>query len=144
MGCDIHLHIEVKLKGGHWEHWGCPNIKRWYALFAKMAGVRTDEPEKAIALPKGLPADMTTLTRRDAEGWDVDGHSHSWLGVDEIIQLEQWLKEQPAEPGEWGCNLEHHILHSYLFGSGFTGWKRYPDDNRHGMEDVRFVFWFDN
>jgi hypothetical protein len=148
MGCDIHLHIEVKLNG-KWEHYGAPNVSRWYLLFEKMAGVR-GEPENAISLPKGLPDDLTTLTRYSSERWDGDGHSHSWLGIEEIMLLEDWLKTQKSEwrthSPDASVDLEHHVLHTYLFGNSFTGPKRYPEDDqsRPGVEDVRFVFWFDN
>lgn len=146
MGCDIHLHIEVKING-KWEHWGAPSVQRWYELFEKMAGVRGDV-RNAISPPKGLPEDMTTLTKLAATYDGKDAHSHSWLGTEEIMQLEDWLKKQAR--GEWINDLEHHILHSYLFGNSFTGHKRYPEDSKYRLDagidvqDVRFVFWFDN
>lgn len=63
MGCDIHLHTEVKINGV-WHHMGAPSVPRNYRLFAKMAGVRGIETP--IAEPRGLPGDATLLTRRDA------------------------------------------------------------------------------
>ena len=39
MGCDIHLHAEIKVNG-KWEHYAHPHIRRDYRLFAKMASVR--------------------------------------------------------------------------------------------------------
>lgn len=140
MGCDIHMHIEVKLDGA-WQHYGAPRVNRNYDLFEKLAGVRGDA-ENAIALPKGLPADATLVTLRDYEGWEGDAHSATWLEESEIEQLEEWLKTQPGRFGS--LDLEHEVLNTYLFGSSFTGHKRYPEDNRQRVEDVRFVFWFDN
>lgn len=145
MGCDIHLHIEVKIDGA-WHHYGAPSIARSYRLFEKMAGVRGEE-SNAIAYPKGVPDDATFLTKIDYKLWDTDAHSASWLGVDELMQLEDWLRTGKSETfGEY--NLEYGILHSYLGGNGFTAWKRYPQDgspfNPWMIEDVRLVFWFDN
>ena len=51
MGCDIHLHVEVKIKG-KWLHYNHPNIDRCYWLFTKMAGVREIEGVEAC---EGLP-----------------------------------------------------------------------------------------
>lgn len=139
MGCDIHLHIEVKLRD-NWEHYGVPSIDRRYRMFEKMAGVR-GEIKNAIVPPKGLPGDMTALTKESAKRWESDGHSYSWLDVDEICQLEDWLHQQDGGPFE--NDLEHSILNTYLFGNSFTGLKRYPGDTRTDVTDVRFVFWFD-
>lgn len=141
MGCDIHLHIEVKLDGA-WHHYAAPNVSRWYGLFEKLAGVRGDI-KNAISEPKGLPDDVTLVTLRDADHWKLAAHNHSWVGVDEIVKLEQWLREQPADRSALEYDLEHSILHTYLGGSSFTAWKIYGD-NYLGVEDVRFVFWFDS
>lgn len=148
MGCDIHLHIEVKIDG-QWEHYGAPYVSRWYALFAKMAGVRDYANATPISAPKGMPEDVTKLTRIDCEYLGIDGHSHSWLGLDELMQLEDWLKDQRDEwlthSDTQSINLEHHVLHTYLFGNSFTGPRRFPSEEREPkVQDVRFVFWFDN
>ncbi len=37
MGCDIHLHTEVKI-ANVWHRYGCPSVDRNYRVFAKMAG----------------------------------------------------------------------------------------------------------
>lgn len=62
MGCDIHLHQEVKI-GGEWHHYREQSVSRNYALFAKMAGVRnyglTVTP---IDEPRGIPDDATDGT----------------------------------------------------------------------------------
>lgn len=140
MGCDIHLHIEIKIDG-RWHHYAAPGIERNYALFEKLAGVR-GEVENAIVAPRGLPCDATELTKLDASYWEEDGHTTSWLGMAEIAKLNNWLRTR----GAWlKYDLEHAILRTYLGGSSFTGWKDYPEDpNVYGTEDVRFIFWFDN
>ena len=91
MGCDIHLHTEVKIKGV-WHHYSAPSIDRNYRLFEKMAGVRG--AGQGIC-HKGLPGDMTELTRYCAEvNWGSAGHTHGWLSAKQITQLVEWVKEQ--------------------------------------------------
>ena len=92
MGCDIHVHTEVKIDGV-WHHYGNPWVARNYALFGLMAGVRDGEQEP-IVQPRGLPANATELTVFCARKWGNDGHSHSWLGADEIEALADVCKSQ--------------------------------------------------
>lgn len=147
MGCDIHLHIEVMV-GGKWEHYAAPNVGRWYKLFGIMAGVRGDGP--AIVAPKGFPNDASELTKILRKDYGSDGHTDSWLDHNEIMALEGILAEWRDADDQDGrfakYDLEHGILHTYLAGNSFTAHWRY-DDFRYlpeGIDDVRFVFWFDN
>ena len=142
MGCDIHVHTEVKING-EWHHLGHPQVDRHYALFAKMANVRNRGDITPIAEPRGLPADITFLTKLDAERWAGDAHSHSYLSPDEIEQLEEWYVEESKKhaPDQY-----HYIEREfdYLFGSSWNGFKKYPQENHLKIEDARWVFWFDN
>jgi len=143
MGCDIHLHIEVKVNG-KWEHYASPWIQRNYTLFEKMAGVRGDD-ENAISLPKGMPEDASFITKQSCEDFGSDGHSHSYLTLNEIVQLEDWLNSLPKVEGNYlATDLEHSILHTYCEGNSFAGILRYPKEKPSWIEDTRFVFWFDN
>lgn len=139
MGCDIHLHTEVKLNGC-WEHYGCPDIPRTYGLFAKMAGVRNHNETIPIAPLRGLPADATAVTRFDAEKWVDAAHSTSWLNAVEICELNVWLEEKLGDES-WRLELD---FWGYLFGNGWHDFRRFPDDRPAGLDDIRFVFWFDN
>ena len=138
MGCDIHLHPEVKIHG-KWHHYGCGVVKRNYELFEKMAGVR-GSARNAIAPPKGLPFDISDLTRFDLDLWDCDAHSHSWLNAEEIAILQDWWEEKYGHSYfawpelQWG----------YLFGDTWGSFFQYPENRPGRLEDVRFVFWFDN
>jgi hypothetical protein len=148
MGCDIHLHIEIKLNN-KWEHYACPRIERWYQLFAKMAGVRNyvESGVIPISLPKGIPEDVTSITKYDYERWDTDGHSHSWLNLKEIAELEDWLNQMKEGNNPNNGDLEWDILHCYLFGNSFAALYKYPEETKKynpEITDVRFVFWFDN
>lgn len=145
MGCDIHLHIEVKIDG-QWHHYGHPAIERSYRLFEKMAGVRGDAA-KALIPPRGIPSDATFLTTFNYELWEGDAHTPSWLGVREIMELEDWLNTDLGGLKSHN-DLEYDILHTYLFGNSFSGLIKFPGDYATGLkqklEDARFVFWFDN
>lgn len=95
MGCDIHAVIEKYATHSmvyedrpdayrYWHNAGDPRLGRDYELFAVLAGVRNDRGIIPIAEPRGLPDDTDSMFAAYAEAYDVDGHSHSWLTLDEI------------------------------------------------------------
>lgn len=143
MGCDISLHVEVKING-KWEHYNHPYIGRNYELFCKMAGVRQyeDSPEP-ISQPRGLPEDASVMTSFDSRHDGIDGHSHSWLSSTEAGQVQKWFEEQSPKG-----TLFHPPLFGYLFGNDIDSYVRHPKDGERlkelGLEDARVVFWFDN
>ena len=148
MGCDIHAHIEIRYKG-KWEHYAIPSIDRNYSLFGIMADVRRNGP--AIVEPKGVPNDMSIVTRLDWERWGVDAHTASWFNEEEIDQLDVWLKEQATQnknnPYDLAYDLEWGILNkTYMFGSSLTAFKHYDDYDYlpKGCDAIRLIFWFDN
>ena len=132
MGADCHCHIEVKIDN-KWEHYSVPNIQRNYTIFEKMAGVRGDVAN-AISPPRGLPKDISLITKIDADNWGEDTHSHSWLSSEEFKELYEYQKYHYSYIEQYG----------YLFGNGFESFKAgdagYPKD----IQDFRLVFWFDN
>lgn len=130
MGCDIHAHVEVKVSG-KWEHYSAPVVDRNYRLFARMAGVRSNGDEEPVAEPRGIPDDISLITRMDYEHWGRDAHTPSWLKASEV-----------AECGEYGERW--WPIWGYIFQTNFAGWHKYPADRPKGVEDVRLVFWFDN
>lgn len=145
MGCDIHLHIEVKIND-KWQHYGIPNIWRNYTLFEKLAGVRGDM-DKAIAEPRGIPKNATTLTRYDYERWDCDAHTPSWISAKEIYEIQKFAKEQhwpKAQNSVWNSWEWEDVLGCFLFGNTFAGFTEYPIDRPPEVKDLRFIFWFDN
>lgn len=139
MGCDIHLVMEVK-DGDRWiarqiyegfhrnyvkageNDWASPACRsRNYTRFAALAGVRGDGPE-----PKGIPSDASETTMYLIKQWGRDGHSHSFLPIDEAVsifaatqfpELSGYAQKYPA---------------SYFFNH----------EERDG--EARIVFWFDN
>lgn len=142
MGCDIHFHSEVK-RNGKWQHHSEANIRRNYLLFAKMAGVRNYSDTKPISPPKGVPEDVTELTKLSIDRFAVDGHSHSWLNANEISELHKFIQDE-SKFGEDGWRFEHDNF-PYFMGEHLNGFIDYPNDwIQYGVEDVRYVFFFDN
>ena len=104
MGADIHLYPEYRVDGGAWqshpdivvetEEAGTPDeyvyvyynegIGRNYSLFADMAGVRGHGPA-----PKGIPADVSPIVKLAIDRWEADGHSHSYMSLNELKKLMQ-------------------------------------------------------
>ncbi len=136
MGCDIHLHVEVKIHG-KWEHYNHPYIHRNYGLFCKMAGVRRDdESPEPISEPRGLPDDLSVTAKFDDDYWIGDGHSHSWLSAEEAHEVQEWYERNDGAD-------KHPPLFGYVFGNDI-GSGQVEDLKESGLTDCRIVFWFDN
>lgn len=163
MGCDIHLHTEVKIdydaiipgreRGEgektlpRWEHYSQLHVPRNYDLFARMAGVRNYSRIKCMVDPRGIPEDASGVTLYDWLRAQSDWHTPSWLNAKEIFELAEWCKVHIRADRERAI-LQHFDLEwecrSYFFGNGYAGFYEYPDERPVGIVDVRFIFWFDN
>lgn len=146
MGTDIHLHIEIKVNG-KWEHYNKPKIDRNYELFAKLAGVRIVKGIEPISLPKGLPEDLSAITKMHADWQSEFQHSHSWLDVNEIREVEEWWKKYYLK--HWHTHSTEGVSYiesqwGYLFGDAISGFGAFPESYPAEIEDVRMVFWFDS
>lgn len=118
MGCDIHLFVEKRNGSSQWEaaeSWvpdenepsrlTVPHKQRFfddrnYSLFAILADVRngygfagvdTGDGFVPIAEPRGLPNDVTVEVKGESDSWDVDGHSHSYFTVAELLAYD-WTR----------------------------------------------------
>jgi hypothetical protein len=113
MGTDIHLNIERRI-GGVWVHAWPPvalhalpecigqepplrsdnrfSLGRNYSLFDILAGLaRYGDRFRPLAAPRGLPDDVSAETLRNIElnlGWEDDAHSHSWVTLHELQELD--------------------------------------------------------
>ncbi len=144
MGCDIHLHVEVKIKG-RWLHYNHPQISRNYNLFCMMAGVRKygeDGEPKPISEPRGLPDDLSDTTRFDFDWDEPDAHSMSWLSAEEAGKVQKWHDDNRKVKDSLTP------VFGYVFGNYVDSHLEYPEDckelKERGFEDTRVVFWFDN
>lgn len=107
MGCDIHIYREKKINGA-WvtaDHWAdeydegrlsVPYKMRAYSgrnydLFGFLSdGVRNTVP--GAFSPRDTPADASSEVAQEVARWDGDGHSHSWLGLDELRAAQGRMK----------------------------------------------------
>jgi hypothetical protein len=130
MGCDIHLFTEIKKSINSQDKW--VNADNWrynpyyqegndegermlnidslysgrnYELFGILAGVR-DHNNDSIDDPRGLPEDVSEVTKKESDRWDGDGHSHSWLtlkelreyqGLHPVVKREGFISPEDAE-----------------------------------------------
>lgn len=146
MGCDIHMIREIKHNGrwiavdlfqGHHARWqeGHPYTapvatERHYKRFAHIAGVRAYDENVDYPEPKGLPDDISqTADYIINTHWGEDGHSHTWLDLDEACRI--WLlTDDEVDPNSWKAKYpaSHYFHH----------------DDHEQYEDVRLLIWFDN
>lgn len=109
MGCDIHMYKEVQV-AGEWvsaDKWSDDEYEpgrkevsykdrftdRNYKLFGMLVdGVRSSSPFSFK--PRGLPHDVTDVVKEESDGWGVDGHSHSYLFLHELLSFRDFLKTQ--------------------------------------------------
>lgn len=115
--------------------------ERNYDLFAILADVRngrgfagcdTGEGFVPISAPRGLPFDVSDPVKAESDRWDVDGHSHSYFTVAELMAYDwtqvttkrgwvdavmfwswcNWGRDEGEGPrgysgGVWGRDIEH-------------------------------------
>lgn len=71
------------------------DINRNYDLFAILANVRngygfagcdTGDGFVPISLPRGLPRDVSDEVKAKSDRWGVDGHSHTFLTLEELLK----------------------------------------------------------
>lgn len=136
MGCDIHLVVEKQVDG-EWIAFNTMNFsnsvdgtfnfpaarERNYKRFAAIAGVRGDGPK-----PKGLPEDISDTTKHLVDYWGPDGHSHTWLSLQEAVNI--FLETETAELE----SLAIEYPESFYFDVF--------DDEEPG--EYRLIIWFDN
>jgi hypothetical protein len=144
MGCDIHTVIERKVGDewitvdtclGHHKQWvkqgeydySAPVVTgRNYARFAALAGVRGDGPAA-----RGLPDDLSQTARFLADHYGIDGHSHSWMPLEEAASI--YLATDFPEPDPESYKASYPIGHYFN-----------TETDDANVSDFRIVFWFDN
>lgn len=138
MGHDIHLHVEYRhqLHGDRWLHYAQLRPKRNYEIFEYLADPRDETDGNSPLLPaRGLLDDMSPETRINVLVRSPP-LTPSWISSDEIVELAKFVEKYV--PDRNIAYLNDWV--GYFFGCGFEDrfdWKR------HGVTDLRFVFWFD-
>lgn len=131
MGCDIHEYVEMQI-GGVWVYAGDIILHRNYLLFAVLADVRNDEigVECVSGEHKELPEDISPHLLELSEAYGQDGHSHSYLDLAELEEAKK-IYESFDDAGD-----------RYKFPAALESLKELM--KLPFVENVRFVFWFDN
>lgn len=181
MGCDIHMYIERRRsKDANWEP--DPNhtkdedgrleavgaTGRWYSLFARIAGVRG--LGNCGMKPRNLPRDVTPAVEECSDAWGCDGHSHSWLTLDEFTR--EYITAMCDNDSEFNTRkevidfLDNGTDNRAFFDwqtQKYTEWPSYDAIIRYCRQwlevekaigkmidaedyepEIRLVFWFDN
>jgi hypothetical protein len=129
MGCDIHAVIEIKHGAVFWWWAAEVHIDRDYQLFTLLAGVRCPDRVIKYIEPRGWPDPCSYRVTHLAEEWEDDGHSASWLTVEECeAVIARWKDAFPdSEP-----NYD------------FAAWVGAMRALKLPGNEVRIVFCFDN
>ena len=148
MGCDIHMYAE-QLGRQRWKVMPMkePFDQRSYGMFGFLAGVRNYSAVTPISYPRGLPNDVSPEVWDACKEWGGDGHSHSWLTVQELSNFDynQVMEDRRVTiNGNGGCTCEpgkgkKMTYRQFLSQFFFDELQRVKDA---GAE--RVVFWFDN
>lgn len=152
MGRDIHLHVEV-FDGETWvsarpdpswieqtEDWhkGALKVRRNYYLFAVLGNSVRNIRIRPISEPRGLHFPCPEV-RRLIQEWGRDGHSHSWLRLDELLNFE-WTETTVID----GEEIPYHKLCEEFWTDTIPKLLALSRKHRVGYVDLRIVFWFDN
>jgi hypothetical protein len=145
MGCDIIIRTEVK-RNGKWtsgdfykktgKEFQIIEIYdgRSYSLFTILADVRNyNGVMTPISKPRGIPEDASEEYKKLCESWVVDGHSHSYLTLQE---MEEYFDKYR--------NVVNHSFISLVDRLRNRLKEHYPYDYSDHTEDIRIVFFFDN
>jgi hypothetical protein len=97
MGCDIHGFVEVnqfpQQKNGWYAIIDIAHlVGRNYDMFGQLFGIRNYTGFKPIAPDRGVPKLLSWTVREELEKWDGDGHSHTYLTLEDIEKI-NWDEE---------------------------------------------------
>lgn len=148
MGCDIHYVVEEYDEELGWIgvfatdiFFGLRYVTRdahplWqfkdrnYEFFAKLAGVRGPGPA-----PKGLPSDISLMTKKEVREWDDAGHSHSYCSLYQFalayLKSSQYISKA-VEAKLTGTDPVMELLHKSFLAK------------EDSLKEYRVCFWFDN
>lgn len=116
-------------------------IGRNYVLFAVLANVRNGSrnPVPCIVKARGLPKDISTEVKAEAERTLVDSHTHSWLLLSEILNWKKWDDKLAADR-----EIDKHVTIKQWCRTFCKIVIPKMEKLRNDPKDVRAVFWFDS
>jgi hypothetical protein len=128
----IYCHAEIRIDG-IWHHYNTLDIGRDDNLFSCLAGLGSVDTGISAKFPvRGLPKDVSPVTRLEAQDFGDYGHTHSWIGLEEIWRV---LDDFP----DILCRAQR-VKANLLFGFSYSACSNnFPDE----LQDVRWVFWFE-
>lgn len=144
MGCDIHIYTDPKTDFTPFDY-------RDYGMFGFLAGVRNYSCVPPISKPRGFPNDLPEYIRKQQEDWEYDGHTHSWLSIDELASFDY---NQVFEDRRVTREVDSIINGAVIAESGegeittyreFLGEQFFEDlEKLQELGVKRIIFWFDN
>jgi hypothetical protein len=153
MGCDIHAFAERKNSENKWVLvMGGVFSNRNYGVFGFLANTRNYSVVTPISLPKGLPDDISNPVQAVRNIWAGDGHSDSWLSIEELISFDydqefedRRVTKQIApnyRDGGYTCEEETGIKTTFRNFLGSDFFQELDSLKECGAQ--RIIFWFDN
>ena len=150
MGCDIHYSVEV-FDDAKTKRWIQTNFRiysldnRDYAIFGKLAAIRYETDESIQA--KGQPKDISRGAEMEIEEWDIDGHSHTWFDLPELLYIlkeykfnKEIIADLKMRPSTSLSSEEINTLWQYNNSEiHFANWLDTWNNKRY-----RVIIWFDN
>ena len=173
MGCDIHLHVEIKRKNSDiWDHVSFSGqfSDRIYGMFAVLANVRNYNELPHLPI-RGLPDDISWRTsgeiytrvvdkyendydrencylREDANRWVENGYSFFLDEEENYCSSPDWHSYNWCSPKEMEACVERIFKkeNAYIGDNiDWVGLAAYMNSlESTGEYDCRAVFWFDN
>lgn len=163
MGADIHAYAEFRNNLGLWEEIQDyePFSDRNYNVFSFFAGVRFGNdydyqlvwwgnggmltgrrvtPYPIIA-PRGLPNDVSPSVKAKSDEYGSDGHSHSWLSVEELTtyNYDKPLRDRNIETKPIPEEFVNRTVRETLRENYFQELAQLQKSKAE-----RIVFWFDS
>lgn len=148
MGCDIHMIQEVKING-MWHSYSIPNINRNYELFSVLIDnhprTRTNFIECPIKIPeRGISSDLSIVSKLIWKSWIDDAHSITYINAEEIHYLMKFLTDHKVPIFGENYYYNEGLVFGFLFGDYFSNFYTDKSSFPIELEDIRWVYWFDN
>ena len=107
-----------------------PYCGRNYGLFGVLAGVRDGSFDMITEYLRGLPDDVSEEVSKISDDWEMDGHSHNYIYLNEILES-SYYKMSDEELEQYGFTYFFRTVVNDLLEIG-------------NPDNLRLVFWFDN